>query len=177
MIHRTFKYLDEKMLLSLYKCQVRTILEYSVTIWYPQLQRDLHSIKEVQRQMTKLVPRLKDMSYPERLKHLKVTSMTYRWYRGDMIHVWKLRTDGFDVDEASFFKQTTTDTRGHSKKFFKPSQRSDLQKNFFSHQVIQPWNDLPEEVVNAPTINAFKNALDRAWASKGFLYNYEETYG
>ena len=45
--------------------------------------------------------------------------------------------------------------------------RSDVQNTglerggWFSIRVISPWNELPPEVVNAPTIRAFKRELDK----------------
>jgi len=34
-------------------------------------------------------------------------------------------------------------------------------------KLINKWNELPQEVVDALTINAFKNRLDRDWADMG----------
>ena len=42
----------------------------------------------------------------------------------------------------------------------KPRARLDVRKYSFSHRAISEWNRLPEEVVNANSINSFKNKLD-----------------
>ena len=34
------------------------------------------------------------------------------------------------------------------------------------------WNSLPNHVVNAGSLNIFKNSLDRLWAKQDLLYNY-----
>ena len=40
-------------------------------------------------------------------------------------------------------------------------QNTGLERGgWFSIRVINPWNELPPEVVNAPTIRAFKRELD-----------------
>ena len=39
--------------------------------------------------------------------------------------------------------------------------------------VLALWNDLPEEVVTAPTLNTFKNRLDRHWSDQDILYDYK----
>ncbi len=161
----------------MYKSQVRPILEYGVTIWYPQLKKDVHSVEKVQRRLTKLIPHLKERTYPERLMALKLPSLTYRRYRGDMINTWKFLTSGYDVDESKLFTQAVTGTtRGHSKKLFKPGHRTKARGLFFSQRIITMWNNLPEDVITATTINSFKNALDREWADQEFLYNYEAVY-
>ena len=36
---------------------------------------------------------------------------------------------------------------------------------FFANRVVTPWNELPQEVVSAESVNAFKNRLDKYWTS------------
>ena len=40
--------------------------------------------------MTKLIPHIRDLEYPERLRILKLPSIAYQRSRGDMIKVYKL---------------------------------------------------------------------------------------
>ena len=35
------------------------------------------------------------------------------------------------------------------------------RSNFFSVRVVNSWNQLPEEVISAKTVNSFKNRLDK----------------
>ena len=37
-------------------------------------------------------------------------------------------------------------------------------KNFFTNRVINHWNKLPHDIVNADTINTFKNKIDKLHA-------------
>ena len=34
------------------------------------------------------------------------------------------------------------------------------------------WNSIPEEIANAPSINSFKNRLDKLWKDEDILYDY-----
>ena len=52
--------------------------------------------------------------------------------------------------------------RGHSMKLYKPRVRLNVRKNFFS-QRVGVWNELPQHVVDALSINSFKNRLDDHW--------------
>ena len=36
----------------------------------------------------------------------------------------------------------------------------DIRRKFFTQRVVTPWNRLPEEVVDAPSLEAFKATLD-----------------
>ena len=41
-------------------------------------------------------------------------------------------------------------------------------KNFFSQRVISSWNSLPQHVVDATSVNTFKNRLDAHWKAIGY---------
>jgi hypothetical protein len=48
------------------------------------------------------------------------------------------------------------------------------EKNSFSIRTAKYWNKLPENILNAPSINSFKNRLDKHWKDEELYYaNYE----
>ncbi len=64
-------------------------------------------------------------------------------------------------------------TRGHQYKLFKNRFYKDIGKFSFTNRIITNWNNLPEKVVMAKSINSFKNRLDKAWKHQDLLYNFE----
>ena len=50
--------------------------------------------------------------------------------------------------------------RGHMYKFVKNRSRLNVRAHFFSQRVVNDWNKLPTDVVNADSVNSFKNRLD-----------------
>ena len=38
--------------------------------------------------------------------------------------------------------------------------------HLFSYRIVTDWNKLPDAVVSAPTITAFKNRLDATWGAE-----------
>jgi len=51
---------------------------------------DVDKIERVQKRATKLIPELSKNSYSDWLKALKVPTLKYRRYRGDMIELFKI---------------------------------------------------------------------------------------
>ena len=41
-----------------------------------------------------------------------------------------------------------------------PKSRLDVRKYSFSHRVVSPWNNLPNTVKQAESVNSFKNLYD-----------------
>ena len=172
MIRRTFKFIDKDIFALLFKSRVRPILEYGNTIWSPRLKKDIDAIERVQRRATKTVPGLATLPYPERLRVLKLPSLIYRRARGDMIETYKYQHNVYDIDNEWLKPETSTVTRGHTRKLIKPRCNSTLRLHCFSHRVVNPWNSLPENVVSAPSVNAFKSRLDNHW--KAYQFTVEQ---
>ena len=61
-------------------------------------------------------------------------------------------------------------TKGHNLKLQKSRSRLDVRKYFFSQRVVNLWNDLSKEVVEAPSVDSFKSRLNKTWNSRNALY-------
>lgn len=123
-------------------------------------------IESVLRRATKVVPHLKDLSYEERLRHLKLPSMQYRRERGDMIEVYKFTHGLYPVNKGLLeLDRKQIGTRGHMFKLAKKKCRINIRQNVVSFRVVDKWNNLPAAVVEAPSLDSFKNRLDTHWAT------------
>ena len=58
---------------------------------------------------------------------------------------------------------TVTEPARHNLKLMKQSSNTELCRNSFSIWVVDSCNDLTHEIVNAPSVNSFKNKLNSFW--------------
>lgn len=91
----------------------------------------------------------------------ELTSFEDRRARGDMVVAFRAMHGFFDVDLEHLFRLNTNHLRGHGFKLAKESFRTTCRRNFLSNRIFDAWNRLPNEVVNAATVNEFKNKYDR----------------
>ena len=66
------------------------------------------------------------------------------------------------LDYSLFFKLSgDSKVTEHTYKIVKNSFRMDVRKTFFSNRVVDAWNELPQYVVDAETVNSFKARLEK----------------
>ena len=174
-IRRSFMFLNEEIFVPLYKSLVRSHFDYGMSVWTPHLVKYIKAIESVQRRATKMIPTIKDLSYSERLKKLKLPTLAYRRARGDMIEVYKIVTDIYDPKTTNnLFKirgKQNMLLRGHQFTMEHERLYTSNRSNFFVNRIVNNWNSLPREVVGAGSLNAFKNLLDSLWSNQDLLYN------
>jgi len=162
LIHKVFECKDSDIIIKLYKSLVRPLLEYNNVIWGPQYVMDKQKVEAIQRRTTRMIYNCQDLSYLERLQHLKLPSLQYRRRRGDLLFLYQMINNYYDINYENFLTFPATNiTRGHDMKLLKPHTNCLTRSSFFSVRVINDWNSLPQSVINANSPNQFKNLLDR----------------
>ena len=58
-------------------------------------------------------------------------------------------------------------------KLYKRHSRLDIRRFNFTIRVVDCWNSLPQHVINAPSIYAFENRLDKFWNNLVCKYDFE----
>ena len=145
LISKCFQYFDNNMLLSLFKTIMRPIIEYGNVIWGPHFDLDQQSLEKIQRRATKLIPTLQHVPYTDRLVLLKLPSLQYTRWRGDMILMFKIIQGLIGIDMSIFtFRDSPPTTRGHQYKVFKYPVHYNTRANYFPAELLiaNMWNNL-----------------------------------
>ena len=65
------------------------------------------------------------------------------------------------ITTETLIKFNKSNTRSHEYKLLKPRVNSTQFSSFFTNRIINYWNNLPRETVNAGSVNSFKNSIDK----------------
>ena len=123
--------------------------------------KDIDKLERIQRRATKMILEMRDLSYESRLLERGLTTPKTRRLRGNQIEVFKIVNGYEDIDRNIFFKlKGGSRTRGQKAALVKEQCRLDMRKYYFSQRVIHEWNKLPNDCVNASSVNMFKNRID-----------------
>ena len=151
----------------LYTSLVRPILEYANVTWPVSFKKDVDKLERVQRRATGLLPHIRQLHYEDRLQILNLPSLVYRRVRGDMIEAYKFCHDLYTVDCGILGMANSSITRGHNLKLSRLTCRSRVRHDYFSQRIVEYWNSLPSDVVNASSVNSF-NQRSFGQALEGF---------
>jgi hypothetical protein len=166
LIRRTFTYLDGPLVKQLYTSLVRPHLEYANVVWHPFFKKDIDQLERVQHRATRMIPGFAQLSYEERLRRIDLQTLVYRRNGGDAIEVYKYLKGLYNTDCSEMLPRHDDmgmETRGHGMRLMKRGCNGQLRQNVFGMRVVNVWNGLAAEVVEASsvTVHCFKGRFDR----------------
>ena len=174
-IQRGFHYRKKANLVPLYKTFVRPRLEHAVAAWSPWLESDTKCLEKIQERLIKMLSDVKGATYEDKLKDAGLTTLKERRKRGDAIQTFKVLKGFNKVSKDNWFQLVPDDARptrmnarvkgGEVVKkeavLVVERARLETRRNFYSIRAAKSWNELPEAVKNATSINGFKNVYDK----------------
>ncbi|KAK4832645.1 hypothetical protein QYF61_024673 [Mycteria americana] len=157
-IKRSVASRSREVILPLHSALVRPHLEYCVQPRGPQYKKDMDLLEWVQRRGTEMIRGLEHLSSEESLREFSVEKR--RLWGGLTVAFQYLQGAYKEDGERHFTKACTDRTRANGFKLKGCRFRLDIRKNFFTMRVVRLWNRLPREVVDGPSLEAFKIRLD-----------------
>eukprot|EP00061_Rhincodon_typus_P012771 g38701.t1 len=93
---------------------------------------------------------LEGLSYKKRLDRLRLSSLERKKLRGDLTEVYEIMRDTDKVNSKGLFPRVGEfKTRGHIFNLRGERFKKDRRGNLFTQRVVNIWNELPEEVIDA----------------------------
>ena len=154
-----------------YITYIRPTLEYATTVWSPSQIYLINTIESVQKQFTKRLPGLKNLTYEERLKLLGLQSLEHRRLIFDLVLCYNIihGHSAIPLDQMFSLNENTT-LRGHSLKITQPLPKNNTVKSFFAYRVIAPWNSLNNNIVMTTNAKMFKSLLNQTDLKKNLIF-------
>jgi hypothetical protein len=160
MLKRTFVCREIRIWKKLYTTYVRPHLEFAVAVWNPYQKGDIAQLESVQRRATKVAQGMNGKTYADRLILLDLTTLSARRIRGDLIQFFKI-VHGIDHVNWQVEPRIGHPRGGEKGKYILENVKDcQMRKEFFTSRAAEAWNQLPDMVVEALTVNSFKARLD-----------------
>ena len=159
LIRRNIVYKEKELITPLYKTVVRPHLEYCIQAWRPYRKKDIDMLERVQRRATKMIPKLRNISYE--IKECGLTTLETKRLKGDQIEVIKILNGYKNIYRNIFFTvKEERRSRGHCVTLARKQFRLDIRQFSFSQRIVNEWNRLSANCVGASSVNIFKNKID-----------------
>ena len=144
-----------------YTTFVRPILDYACIIWSPHYQSHIHTIEMVQRRAARFVMSKYSNydSVSQMLDTLGWNTLQDRRNKFRAVMVFKIIHNLVDIQPHNYLIPNQLLTRGHYHRFQQLPTYIDSYKYSFYPDAIKIWNRLPEHIVEAPTLQLFKENL------------------
>ena len=151
---------DPHSLIKAFITYVRPLVEYCSPVWSPHSVSLIDQLESVQRRFTKRLNGLKTLTYTDRLAKLNLASLELRRLHADLCLCFKIVHGHIALKCDDFFDiNVNSVTRGHNLKLSVKCSSLNVRQHFFTNRVVAPWNSLASGVVNAVSVQSFKQML------------------
>jgi len=161
-IRRNLKHCNEKFKETAYISLVRSVLDYSASVWDPYLQKDIDRIENVQRRGARFVKKdyRRTSSVTSIMNELGWKPLAHRRREQRLTLLFKIIHGLVAIpanDHIAFNKRPSR--TGHSQQIKIIATNTDIFKNSFFPRTIRDWNLLPESAIKSDTVDSFKDSI------------------
>ena len=145
-----------------YKALVRPLVEYGSAVWDPSTQRCINQLEMVQRRAARFVLHRyhNTSSVGDMIKQLEWPSLQTRREHSRLAFFYKIHNKLVDFNVTGHITPVTRPTRTvHSHGYHVPQSRTEQHRQSYFPRTVRTWNSLPQDVVIAPSADAFRLRL------------------
>ncbi|XP_072014938.1 uncharacterized protein [Amphiura filiformis] len=162
-ISRNLYSCPQKLKETAYFSFVRPHVEYACTVWDPHQKNHKTKIERVQRNAARFVKSNYERTkgtVTNFLQDLGWQPLEDRRRAARLTLMYKITNNEVDIPSDHYLTPVTRPSRRNNSKSFLQHQKrlSSHNKSFFPRTIID-WNSLQEDIVKAPSVQAFKNHL------------------
>ena len=166
-IRRNLKHCNKKFKETAYiqVSLVRSVLDYSASVWDPYLQKDIDRIESIQRRGARFVQKdyQRISSVTAMMNELGWKPLAHGRREQRLTLHFKIINGLVAIpatDHIVFNTRVTRPSRsGHNKQIKVITTNTDIYKNSFFPRTIKSWDSLSESAVNSDTVNGFKDSI------------------
>ncbi|KAK3096455.1 hypothetical protein FSP39_000336 [Pinctada imbricata] len=163
---QTLKFkLDRRTLEIMYNSFIRPLLEYADVIWDNCYDFEVEALEKIQIEAGRVVTgATKSCSASKILNDLKWETLKTRRYKHRLINFYKmihnLTPQYLSNLVPQRVHQVSNRTLRNNDDFSIPYARTNLYSKSFLPQTVRDWNNLPDQLKLAPSLNSFKTLLN-----------------
>ena len=163
-IRRNLKHCHSKFKETAYISLVRSLLEYSCSVWDPYHEKDIEKIEKVQRNAARFVKSdyTRQSSVSSMMRDLNWKPLHLRRRESRLVLFYKIVNNLVAIPPENHLVENKRNLRNtHNKQFLHKRVHVDPYKYSFFPKTIIEWNSLEEQEVNCLSLGQFKAVLQR----------------
>ena len=143
-----------------YKSLVRPQLEYASTVWDHTNKTHINTVEAVQRRAAQFITGdyRQESSVTAMLRNLQLESLQERRLRARAVMMFRVVSNLIDLSSGPLHPSGTA-TRGHTQRYIQPFCHVKSYQDSFYPAGIVIWNSLPQDVINADSLESFKTRI------------------
>ena len=153
---------DTQVKSTAYKTLVRPSLEYASSVWDPYTKSNIDKIEMVQRRAARYASNRyrNTSSVSDMLLNLGWDTLAERREHQRLLMLYKMRNNIIAVKDTDYLTRHNRPSRKNNTLSYQiPHSKTDYHRYSFFPRTAKVWNILSENVVTAPSIEAFRKQL------------------
>ena len=158
-LRRNLKQCPNKLKLTAYKSLIRSVLEYSCTLWDPHLQKDIQELEKIQRKSARFIvnDHSRESSVTAMLTNLGLPKLEERRRSARLVLFHQIINGLVAIPADDILTCNSRRTRNQG--YLQPRCNTTTYQQSFFPRTIKSWNSLPQDIKSIQTLDDFKQAL------------------